>query len=182
MAIGESPQRMFKICMFDGCNRLARHGKLCYGHYSQRRRGAPLSPLKEYRPRTSDRSCGFAGCPGERLAGGLCSGHYRQKSLGKKLTSLRVAEGWTNAQGYREVYAKEHPNATSKGSIFEHVLVMSESLGRPLLPGENVHHKNGVRDDNRIENLELWVVSQPPGQRPEDLLRWAYEIIERYGP
>jgi hypothetical protein len=57
---------------------------------------------------------------------------------------------------------------------------MSEKLGRPLRPGENVHHLNGVRDDNRPENLELWVTYQPPGQRPADLVAWAREILARY--
>lgn len=57
---------------------------------------------------------------------------------------------------------------------------MEAKLGRLLLPGENVHHINGVRDDNRVENLELWIKPQPTGIRVDDAVAYAKEILRRY--
>lgn len=86
-----------------------------------------------------------------------------------------------SSDGYVLVFLPDHPSAQpSSGFIFEHRLVMEEKLGRSLLPGENVHHRNGQGDDNRIENLELWSSSQPSGQRVSEKLEWARMMIETY--
>ena len=75
-------------------------------------------------------------------------------------------------------YIRVWHNGRSK---MQHRVVMEEYLGRDLEPCESVHHKNGDRQDNRLENLELWASSQPAGQRVKDLVAWAKEIIEKYG-
>ena len=64
---------------------------------------------------------------------------------------------------------------TEKGWLQEHRFIMEQILGRPLQRGERVHHKNGIRDDNRPENLELWTVEHkdPPGIRKLDQIKDA---------
>lgn len=96
--------------------------------------------------------------------------HY---CLGRKLTPEQIAKisatnkgRWKNpsefgghkkkrGDGYIKVYCPSHPLATKDGYVMEHILVMEKHIGRTITRDEVVHHKNHVRDDNRIENLQL---------------------------
>lgn len=54
---------------------------------------------------------------------------------------------------------------------------MIKHLGRDLRKGETIHHRNGLRNDNRIDNLEIWSRGHGPGQRLDDQLYWAVDLI-----
>lgn len=57
--------------------------------------------------------------------------------------------------GYILIYNPQHPFCDSKGYVREHRLVMEKSIGRYLEKDEEIHHINGIKNDNRIENLKL---------------------------
>jgi hypothetical protein len=99
-----------------------------------------------YGARYCSRECGYKA--GNRTRGRKGPANPKWKG-GIKSHALGYVREWDPARGY----------------VLQHRLVMEQMLGRPLAKGENVHHKNGIRDDNRPENLELWAKHQPPGQR-----------------
>lgn len=121
-------------------------------------------------------------------AKGYCRSCYekirrREKGIVKRPIAHKMRErgsGTITNGGYVLISVKDHPNKMPSGRILEHVYVMSQFLNRPLKKHEQVHHKNGIRHDNRIENLELWTKSHPSGKRVEDAIIWAKEILKEY--
>lgn len=63
---------------------------------------------------------------------------------------------YKNSEGYVIIYQPDHPRSDSKGYVCEAYLIMEAKIKRFLKPAEIVHHRNGIRDDNRIENLRLF--------------------------
>lgn len=172
-----------QICKVDGCESDAKALGYCIPHYERfKKYGDPVASA----PRKTGGVCATENCGGVVVAKGLCFACYtRVKKRGTTDYStkyLRRFEKIVDDHGYVMVPAPLHPNARKSKRVPEHRLVMSQYLGRPLRENENVHHKNGNRQDNRIENLELWVVTQPSGQRPQDLMKWAREILKAYAP
>ncbi|HVM19088.1 MAG TPA: HNH endonuclease signature motif containing protein [Egibacteraceae bacterium] len=121
-------------------------------------------------------------------AKGYCRTHHDRAVVNGPIegaSPIRVATGggWlSHGYWYVPVPADLRHLTGGDTQIAEHRLVMARHLQRPLYPGEVVHHINGDRLDNRLENLELWSTTQPKGQRVEDKVDYAIEILRRYRP
>lgn len=131
------------------------------------------------------RQCSFEACERHPITKGFCNAHYLQFRKGKPLTPVRDPSTFgewgvwiSTSKGYvvRHKYTK-----AGTTTQYQHRVVMEEHLQRPLHAHETVHHINGQRDDNRLENLELWSKAQPCGQRVPEKIAWMTEFLAEYG-
>lgn len=158
-------------CVIEGCeaDSTAARG-MCPAHYYRCRRGAEVNvPVVRRSPRVG--LCVVEACERPVYAVGQCRMH-RARTLrtgapgpARPLKGRR-GSGTTDSSGYRYVTRADGSRTA------EHRFVMERDLGRPLFRWENIHHRNGVRSDNRLANLELWVKPQLAGQRVQDLVDW----------
>lgn len=173
-------------CVVDGCNKEQYAWHMCKNHQRRLRvtGRTDLGPRVPWNKGPNE-ICIVDGCDTKHLSKGFCQKHW--KSFVAWIDKDRVSEDWQKyspslEKGYIKLYRPDHPNATKYGMIMEHRLVMEKMIGRYLERHETIHHKNGNRKDNRPENLELWSVRQPKGQRVEDKVEYAVEILKQYAP
>lgn len=178
---------MTNQCSIEGCTREPEGRGWCHAHLLRYLRlghtiaGRPIG-------RQTNETCTVEGCERPAVALEMCRTHRnRLRKYGDAQATKPIREvagdGYVN-KGYRivPVPRDERHLANGEHAAAEHRLVMARHLGRPLTASESVHHVNGDRLDNRIENLELWSRWQPSGQRVEDKVAWALDILRRYAP
>jgi len=166
-------------CTIEGCESPTIARGYCQTHYKRFRRYGDANFRIRIQAYTGELCKHPDGCERNARKDGWCKMHYdRLRTRGElgpveaQRSPNRAVGRVRSSGGYIQIY-----DSTRKRYVFEHRLVMETHVGRLLERFETVHHLNGRKDDNRIENLELWTMPPTKGQRPEDLVAW---VVEHY--
>lgn len=174
-----------KTCKFDGCTRPHYGHGYCSAHWQRWRKfgdagmvydgrfkkGADARRLS--RPPTI---CSEKGCDRHVASCGMCRLHWGRRDRRRRGIKKRIE--FFLPRKLKSGYIHEFYDGRWQ---MQHRLIMEKDLDRKLCRDETIHHKNGIRDDNRISNLELWSSRHPAGQKVSDLLAFARSIIALYG-
>ena len=181
------PDRAPPDCAVPGCGRRAVTRGWCHGHYLRwHRTGDVRADVPLRRPERD--TCAQDGCERGAHSGGHCRSHARRLRLygdpeGGRPARVR-SDGGHLSHGYWRVRVPPEDRHLTLGRAheLEHRYVMAKHLGRPLAADEAVHHVDGDRLNNALENLELWSTAQPAGQRVQDKVAHALVVLRRYAP
>jgi hypothetical protein len=170
-------------CNYGQCTRTEHARGLCSRHHSQARTAGELELF------SSTRQCRWPECSepvalnASGASMGFCRPHYSENISRSRLKMSHAEFSAFIVSGAKKLSEDGYVLVRVGGQLVaEHRHVMQQMLGRKMLTCESVHHVNGQRDDNRPENLELWSTKQPPGQRVEDKVHWAEQILALYAP
>jgi hypothetical protein len=167
------PARDKRDCDVEGCSSPFVARNMC-GYHWRRWRRLGITPPGVHTGSFRWDPCLVASCSRPSVLEGVCTGHYQRLQTNGVLDEDRPLISRTGRYVDPDGYVIVH-------GVAEHRRVMADQLGRPLLPGETVHHRNGDRADNRPDNLELWSGNHPRGARVRDHVAWAKRVLKLYG-
>jgi hypothetical protein len=151
------------VCSVDGCHKVVKTRGWCTAHYERWRRNGDPGPAGDARKRPP-RVCSVEACVDGARVRGWCAKHYARWQVHGDPTYVTRdygAERRLRHDGYVEVWRPGHPLASVTGYVSEHRLVAWDA-GLLIVPNSSVHvhHKNGIKTDNRLENLEVMTGSE----------------------